>query len=315
MADRTQELEQRSSYLVAAAEVGRTAASILEADALVQQVVELIRKDFGLYYVGLFQVDDSGEWAELRAGTGEAGWTMLARGHRLHIGGDSMIGWSITNRQPRIALEAGEDAVRLATPELPETRSEAALPLQSRGRVMGALSVQHTRPGAFDEDTIVVLQTMADQVAVALDNARLFAGRQEALEAVQRAYGEVSSEAWHEMLRSGLGWAFAATRGYYGCLRHLAARDGAGSAGMGASVQGDGEDQAMEGSRWRCPSRSVARLLGCWILTNPPGQGRGRQRKWACWKRLWSNWTWHWRAPGCTKMPNAARRVRRRSAG
>ncbi|MFN2165439.1 MAG: GAF domain-containing protein, partial [Anaerolineae bacterium] len=203
VADRTRDLEQRSAYLLAAAEVGRTAASILETETLVQQVVELIREDFGLYYVGLFLVDPSGEWAELQAGTGEAGWTMMARGHKLRIGGESMIGWSIANREARIALEAGEDAVRLATPELPETRSEAALPLQSRGRIMGALSVQHTMPGAFDQDTIVVLQTMADQVAVALDNASLFAERQEAAEAVQRAYGEVSGEAWHDLLRSG----------------------------------------------------------------------------------------------------------------
>ena len=205
VADRTRDLEQRSSYLLAAAEVGRTAASILETESLVQQVVELIRQDFDLYYVGLFLVDPSGEWAELQAGTGEAGQTMLARGHRLRVGGESMIGWSIANREARIALEAGEDAVRLATPELPETRSEAALPLLSRGRVVGALSVQHTMPGAFDQDTIVVLQTMADQVAVALDNASLFSERRDALEAVERAYGEVSSEAWHRILRSGPG--------------------------------------------------------------------------------------------------------------
>jgi GAF domain-containing protein/HAMP domain-containing protein len=202
VAERTAALEQRSAYLQASAEVGRTAASILEADRLIQQVVDLIRERFGLYYVGLFAVDEAGEWAVLQAGTGKAGEAMLARGHRLQVGEDSMIGWSIAHAQARVALEAGEDAVRLATPELPETRSEAALPLRVRGQIIGALTVQHTQPGAFNQDAIVALQTMADQVAVALDNARLFTERQEALEAAHRAYGVLSREAWEELLHA-----------------------------------------------------------------------------------------------------------------
>ncbi len=207
VADRTRELAQRSAYLEAAAEVGRAAISILEADALIRQVVELIRERFDLYYVGLFLLDETGEWAVLRAGTGEAGQIMMQRGHRRRIG-EGMIGWSIAHDQARVAVDVGEDAVRLATAELPLTRSEAALPLHSRGRVLGALSVQSDRPAAFDSDALIVLQTVADQVAVALDNARLFAESQEALAAVQRAYGELSREAWVQLLRarSDLGY-------------------------------------------------------------------------------------------------------------
>ena len=199
VAERTRDLERRSAYLEASAQVGHAAASILETDQLMRQVVDLIREQFGLYYVGLFLVE--GEWAVLRAGTGEAGRIMLARGHRLRVGA-GMIGWSIANAQARVALEAGEDAVRRVAAELPETRSEAALPLRSRGRVIGALTVQHVQPGAFDRDTIVVLQTMADQVAVALDNARLFAEAQAAMEAEHRAYGELSRAAWRDLLRA-----------------------------------------------------------------------------------------------------------------
>ena len=197
--ERTRDLEQRSAYLEASAEVGHAAASILETDQLMRQVVDLIRERFDLYYVGLFLVE--GEWAVLRAGTGEAGRVMLARDHRLRVGA-GMIGWSIANAQARVALEAGEDAVRRVAAELPETRSEAALPLRSRGRVIGALTVQHVQSGAFDQDTIVVLQTMADQVAVALDNAHLFAEAQAALEAEHRAYGELSRAAWTDLLRA-----------------------------------------------------------------------------------------------------------------
>ncbi|MEA3338782.1 MAG: GAF domain-containing protein [Chloroflexota bacterium] len=205
--ERTRDLEQRSAYLEASAEVGRAASSILEIEELIRQVVELTRERFNLYYVGLFLVGEAGEWAVLRAGTGEAGRTMLARGHRIKIG-EGMIGWSIANAQARVALEAGEDAVRLATAELPDTRSEAALPLRSRGRVIGALTVQHVQPGAFDQDTITVLQTMADQVAVAMDNARLFAASQEALQSERRAYGELSREVWAQMARARPDWGY-----------------------------------------------------------------------------------------------------------
>ncbi len=198
IAERTQDLRRRSVYLEAAAEVSQAAASILDTDPLIRQVVRLIRDRFDLYYVGLFLVDESGEWAVLRAGTGEAGRVMLERGHRIRVG-EGMVGWSVANVQARIASKAEADAVRLVTSELPDTRSEAALPLRSRGRVLGALTVQDDVPDAFDEDIINVLQTMADQVAVALDNARLFTESQELLEAERRAYGEASREAWRQI--------------------------------------------------------------------------------------------------------------------
>lgn len=202
VADRTHDLETRSRYLEAAAEVGRAASSILESDQLMRQVVELIRGRFDLYYVGLFLTDSSGQWAVLKAGTGQAGQAMLARGHKLPVGEGSMIGWSIANVQARIAQVALQDAVRLATAELPETRSEAALPLRSRGRVIGAITVQSNQPGVFDEATIAVLQVMADQVAVALDNAQLFAESQAALETARAAYGELSRRGWLNLLRA-----------------------------------------------------------------------------------------------------------------
>jgi GAF domain-containing protein/HAMP domain-containing protein len=205
---RTRVLERRTAYLEAAAEVGRAAASILDTDRLMRQVVELIRERFGLYYVGLFRVDETGEWAVLQAGTGQAGQAMLARGHRIQVG-EGMIGWSIANAESRVAERAEADEVRLTIPELPETRSEAALPMRSRGRVLGALTVQSNRPEAFGVGLLTVLQTMADQVAVALDNARLFAESQEAIDAQRRAYGEISREAWGELLRT------QPTRGFY----------------------------------------------------------------------------------------------------
>ncbi len=198
--DRTRDVEQRSTYLRAAGEVGYAVTSILNADRLIQQVVDLIRERFNLYYVGLFLVDEANEWVGLRAGTGEAGKKMLAQGHRIKIG-DGMVGWAVLNSQARVAMEVEQDAVRLATSDLPDTRSEAALPLRSRGRVIGALTVQSTLPGVFDAEFISVLQTMADQVAVALDNANLFAESEAAIQTLRRSYGDLSRRAWVDTIR------------------------------------------------------------------------------------------------------------------
>jgi len=202
---RTRDLARRSAYLLAAADVSRAATAILDADRLIQQSVEIIRDRFQLYYVGLFLVDAGGEWAVLRAGTGEAGRIMLARGHRIRVG-EGMIGWSIVNVQARIAAQAASDEVRKATAELPETRSEAAVPLRSRGRVIGALTVQDDEYDAFDDAAVAVLQVMADQLAVAIDNARLYAESQSTLEALRSASGEITRSAWEKISR-GKGFA------------------------------------------------------------------------------------------------------------
>ena len=163
VAERTQELEQRSAYMAASAEVGRAVSSILDADLLIRQVVELIRERFGLYYVGLFLTDEASEWAVLRAGTGDAGQEMLARGHRLKIGLEGMIGWSIANAKARVALYAEEDIVRKVTAELPETRSEAALPLRSRGQVLGRA----------DENQAMMTENLSLQAELAQTKARV----------------------------------------------------------------------------------------------------------------------------------------------
>jgi GAF domain-containing protein/HAMP domain-containing protein len=199
--ERTRDLKLRTDYLEASAEVSQAAATVLDPDVLIQQIVDLIQERFGLYYVGLFLVGQNNEWAILRAGTGNAGTIMLESGHRLKVG-DGMIGWCIANAQARIASDVGDDAVRFDNPNLPETRSECALPMRSRGQVIGALSVQSKEPVAFNQDTITVLQTMADQVAIALENAQLYVESQNALEAERRVYGILSQDAWQEVLRT-----------------------------------------------------------------------------------------------------------------
>jgi GAF domain-containing protein len=154
------------------------AATVLDPDELLERVVNLVHERFDLYYVGLFllgqDVRESGEpgqWALLRVGTGQAGQQMVEQGHRLEIGGASMIGQCLATKQPRIAMDVGMEAVHFANPLLPDTRTELALPLISRGQALGALSIQSTQAAAFSVEDIAVLQTMADQLATAIDNA------------------------------------------------------------------------------------------------------------------------------------------------
>ncbi len=191
-----QAMERRNLQLQTAALVSRAASSILDPDVLVKDTVEIVQKRFDLYYVGLFLVDETGEitreprkWAVLRAGTGEAGKTMLGRGHRLEIDGPSMIGHCIaTNRAQIWRGDEADLTLRYRNPVLPDTRSEMALPLVSRGEVIGAMTFQSTRPGDFTEADISVLQTMADQVANSIQNARLFGRTQDALSETERLY-------------------------------------------------------------------------------------------------------------------------------
>jgi GAF domain-containing protein/HAMP domain-containing protein len=199
--ERTSDLESLTTQLLLASQLSSKVTSILDIHELFHQAVTLIREGFDLYYVGLFLIDETNSWAILKAGTGEEAHAMLKRGHRIKIG-EGMIGWCIQNGRARIALQAGDDPIRLATPDLPKTRSEVAIPLRSRGLIIGALTIQSALPNAFDEASLTTFQTMADQIAVAIDNANLFAEAENSLAATQRAYGELSQKAWVDQLNA-----------------------------------------------------------------------------------------------------------------
>lgn len=200
VAERTRALERRAIQLATAADVGRAATSILELDTLCREVVALVRERFDYYYAGLFLLDQAGEYAVLQAGTGEAGRAMQARGHKLQVGGVSMVGSACEQRQVRIARnisghkgasednEEQEELLRFDNPLLPDTRSEAALPLILGDRLLGALDVQSTRPFDLGEEDIVILRLVADLVAVAVDNARKFSEEAALLEATSPLY-------------------------------------------------------------------------------------------------------------------------------
>ena len=163
--------ERRAVLLDTAGHVARTIATILDPEQLLQRTVDTICNAFGFYYAGVFLVDESGEWAILRSGHGTAGEVMLAEGHRLKVGGNSMIGACIAEHRAKIALDVGEEAVRFQNPHLPLTRSEMALPLIVGDEVIGALTVQSEDEAAVTQEDISILQSMTDQLAVAIKNS------------------------------------------------------------------------------------------------------------------------------------------------
>jgi len=194
--------QRRARLLEAGARVGHSITSILKLDKLLNATVDIICDEFDFYYAAIFLVDESGEWAILHAGRGEAGQQMIAQGHRLWVGGQSMVGTATQLGQARIALDVDKETVHFKNPLLPHTRSEIALPLVVSDQIIGALSVQSTQEIAFDQDDITALQTLADQLAVAIDNARLLNRLEKAHQELVRtktyeAIATATSEAIH----------------------------------------------------------------------------------------------------------------------
>jgi GAF domain-containing protein len=169
-----EEAQRRAVQLRAAAEVARRATAILDIDQLLDEAVHLISDRFGFYHAGVFLVDENREYAVLCAASSQGGQHMLERGHKLAVGKAGIVGHVADTGQPRTALDVGKDAVHFVNPDLPETRSEMALPLTSRNRIVGVLDVQSTEEAAFGQEDVAIVQIMADQLANAIENARLF---------------------------------------------------------------------------------------------------------------------------------------------
>lgn len=201
VSERTKELERRSIQLQVAAEVARDTTSIRDLNELLNRAVYLIRDRYGFYHAGIFLTDDRQEYAILRAATGDAGRKMLEREHKLKVGQVGIVGYVTGSGQPRIAVDVGSDPDYFRNPLLPATRSEMALPLKVNNRVIGALDVQSTEEAAFRAEDIQVLQTMADQLAVAIENARLFNEMENTLKQLQLTQGSYAGDAWKRLLQ------------------------------------------------------------------------------------------------------------------
>jgi GAF domain-containing protein len=208
--ERTRELEARTGDLEGANNKVRARASQFEALAQVTQAITSIRdlgdllpgiatvisEKFGFYHVGVFLLDDAKEYAVLSATNSEGGRRMLERNHRLRVGEQGIVGNVTRSGVPRVAMDVGDDAVYFDNPDLPETHSEMALPLQISNEVIGALDVQSTETGAFTDEDIQMLSLLAHQVSLAIENARLFEDTRRALSESEAVSRQTIREAW-----------------------------------------------------------------------------------------------------------------------
>jgi len=215
VAERTSELEKvasqlqyRAEQLQVLSEIGRAISRETQLETLFQLATRIIHENFDFYHVGIFLVDPPSKSVVLQAASSEGGQRMLARQHRLPLG-TGIVGYAAEQGQARIAFDVGEDSVFFNNPDLPETRSEMALPLKIGAQIIGVLDVQSKQPEAFSSEDIEILSILADQLAIAIKNARLFEENQRTIETVQRAYGEVSQKAWQQWLNENRA------RGYF----------------------------------------------------------------------------------------------------
>jgi GAF domain-containing protein/HAMP domain-containing protein len=204
----------RARDFAATQEISRFAATQRSLQTLLDQVVQLIVEQFtSIYHAQVFLLDDDGEYAVLRSSTGEVGQKLLARGHKLAAGSVSMIGQVVDQGQTLVARDASASDIHRKNDLLPETRAELAIPLRLGNRVIGALDVQSKQREAFSPDEIQVLETMADQVAVAIENARLYQESVRRLEEIDAVNRRSTQRAWQEYLNARRARQFTSEAG------------------------------------------------------------------------------------------------------
>lgn len=198
----SEDLTDKTLKLETISKVAREITSIRDLSSVLNTATNLVYENFGYYHVGIFLLDERKEYAVLAATNSEGGQRMLERGHQLKTGETGIVGYVAESLQARIAVDVGKDAVYFNNPDLPQTRSEMALPLVVSGQILGVIDVQSTNPMAFKQEDIAILQILAEQLAIAIQNARLFNEAEKALESARLAFGELSREAWSKILNS-----------------------------------------------------------------------------------------------------------------
>jgi GAF domain-containing protein/HAMP domain-containing protein len=193
--------EKRAQELQAISEISRIISTEQRLETLLSLIAQLVSERFNFYHVGIFLIDNSGQFAVLQAANSDGGQWMLERGHKLEVGHTGIVGNVAQTGKPRIALDTGIDAVYFDNPDLPNTHSEMALPLNLRNQTLGVLDVQSLSPGAFDESDASTLGILADHVAITIDNARLFEQSQQALRELQALYRQYQAQEWDAFMR------------------------------------------------------------------------------------------------------------------
>lgn len=190
------QVEERTRLLKATNDLAKVASSILDPDELLAKIINMFTDQFNYYYAAIYIIDPGEKWAELKEATGEAGKVLKQNHHRLELTGKSMVSTSIREKSPRISQNTSDEKQRIENPLLPYTRSEIALPLIAGDRVLGALNVQSTKTADFGLEVIETMQNMAGQVAIALENARLFQETQLRINEMRTIQQQYLVEGW-----------------------------------------------------------------------------------------------------------------------
>ena len=208
VAERTTDLEiarrqseKRAGELQSIGEISKIITGEQELEKLLPLISRLVSERFGFYHTGIFLLNETNQFAVLQAASSEGGQKMLAREHKLEVGESGIVGYVAKYGTSRISLDVGQDAVFFNNPDLPNTRSEMALPLKVRNRIVGVLDVQSEKPGAFTEYDASTLSILADQVAIALENARLNAQTLQTLAELKAQYQQQLQEGWRSFVR------------------------------------------------------------------------------------------------------------------
>ena len=194
--ERTKELARKTNQLSTSAFVARQTAEIQELEKLLNNAVNLIAKQFNLYHAGIYLINERDDYVVLQAASSEGGKQLLERGYRLRVGMQGMVGFVAAEKKPRVALDVNVDTTFQKIPELPKTQSELSLPLVVRNKVIGVLDLQSSDAQAFQYDDVEVFQTLADQIAVAIENTRLLSESQMVISQLEIASGIEVRQNW-----------------------------------------------------------------------------------------------------------------------
>ena len=209
----TQQLIRRTNYLESASQVASKSLSTLNLQDMLDSAVKLISEQFGFYHVGIFLLDEDKKWAVLRAASSPGGKQMIERMHRLEVGKQGMVGFASSFGRARISQDINLDYIHSKTSELPETRAEMSLPMIARDQIIGVLDIQDTNPQAFTQDDISILQTMTNQISLAVENIRLYQQTQTNLTEIERLYGQYSQQSWKEAYQRNLLSSYRYSKG------------------------------------------------------------------------------------------------------
>lgn len=224
-------LQRRNTYLAASAEIGRLVTSTLDINTIFTRTVNLISDRLGFYFAAIYQIEEEGYHAILREGTGGAGENMKLQKHRVSVGSQTIVGKAAETGETVLATNTQDEPLYQPNPLLLDTLSEVAIPLKVGGKVLGVIDIQSMQAQAFTQDDLSVLQSLADQVAVAINNATLYDESQELiknLKEVDSLKSQFLANMSHELrtpLNSIIGFSRVILKGIDGPVTDMQQQD------------------------------------------------------------------------------------------